>query len=136
MEVSNVILGIAGAKDRFKIRYLGINWRLSIKPVSAKNLIRISGELSKIQDIDQTREMFPVLIENSKDLKYIARSISIATGTYFEQIVTRAILDLPLSDIQTLFNIVRKQTDMERFFLLLISIKGILRLMNPEKEGL
>ena len=134
-EVKNVILGIAGKRDRFTIKYLGINWRLSIKPLTAKMLIEISAEMSHIKQVDSSKEMFPNLMDGAKGLRHFAKIIAIATGTKYRRIVTRSILKLPLKDIQTLVNIVVKQSDMEVFFCILISLKGIQSLTKATPEA-
>jgi hypothetical protein len=78
--------------------------------------------------------MFPALTAGATDLNYIARVITISTGTWFKKIVTKAILELPLTDIETLFAIVKKQTDMERFFFIIVSAKGLPNLTKRQEE--
>lgn len=131
--ISNILIGAAGPEDRFTIRYGWFRFRLSIKPISARQMIRISGEWSKIKDIDKSKDMFPALMENITDIKLIAKVIAISTGTKFPGLITRAILNLPLKDIQKLFAIVRKQCDPEVFFYTIISAKGISR--SIAKQG-
>ncbi len=133
-EVSNVILGIAGRADRFTLKYGWFRFYLSIRPLTARQMILIGGELSHIRTIEKNREMFPALIEGIPDIKYIARSIAIATGTRHRKIVTRAILDLSLEDIETLYAIVQKQCDMERFFFIMASTKGMNLFRNKTLE--
>jgi|SRR5665647_989324 len=125
-EVKNVILGIAGEKDQFVIKYLGVNWKLSIKPLSAKQLIQIGGEICQLTDIeDESETVFQSLMKHADGLKLICRSISIATGTNHMRIVTNAIMDLQLEDIQTLFSLVIKQSSAERFFFIMGSAKSL-----------
>ena len=133
--VKNVILGIAGEKDQFTIKYFGVNWKLAIKPLTAKMLIEISAEMSHVQQVNDSKEMFPALMDGAPDLLHLARIISIATGTRYRKIVTRAILRLPLKDVQTLINIVVKQTDMTVFFYTIISLKGIQSLTKATPEA-
>lgn len=135
-EVRNVILGQAGERDKFTIKYLGINWKLSIKPLTAKMLIEISAEMSHVSQVDDSKEMFPTMMDGAPSLRHLAKIISIATGTRYRKIVTRTILRLPLKDIQTLIGIVVKQTDMTVFFYTIISLKGIQSLTKaiPEEQ--
>jgi len=133
-EVSNIILGIAGPADRFTIRYGWFRFRLSIKPLTVKQMIQISGEWSKIKDIDKSKDMFPGLMEGITDIKYISKVIAIATGTRFIKLIARAILKLPLKDVQALFAIVKKQCDAERFFFIIISAKGMIRTIAKQGE--
>jgi hypothetical protein len=107
-QVSNILLGIAGPQDRFTLKFGWFKFRLSIKPITARQLIDISGEIAQIKDINQEQEMFPALMDGISDIRYIAKTIAIATGTRYRSIVTRAVLKLPLKDIQTLFAIVKK----------------------------
>jgi hypothetical protein len=132
-EISRVILGIPGHSDRFTLRWGWLRFRLDIKPLTTRMLIKISGELSNVRQIDENREMFPLFIENAKDIQYFVNSIAIATGSPYQRIVRSAIRKLPLSDIQTLFAIVQKQCDMERFFFLCISARG-LNVIKTQKE--
>uniref|UniRef100_A0A6M3XTL0 Uncharacterized protein n=1 Tax=viral metagenome TaxID=1070528 RepID=A0A6M3XTL0_9ZZZZ len=132
-KVSNILLGIAGSEDRFTLKFGWFSFRLKIKPISARQLIAISGEVSQIKDIDKEQEMFPALMEGITDIRYIARVITIATGTRYKKIVTRAILKLPLKDIQTLFAIVQKQSDPSPFFFTILLAKGRMNLLKkPE----
>jgi hypothetical protein len=133
-EISNIILGQAGAQDRFTLKYGWFRFYLKIKPITAKQLISISGELGQIKAIDQNKELFPEMLERTSDLKYIANSIAIATGTKFRRIVARGILSLDLKDILTLFKIVKKQSDAEVFFYILISMKGMIRPVVKQEQ--
>ncbi len=133
-EVSNIILGIAGPQDHFTLKYGWFRFRLSIKPLTARQMIRISGEWSRIKDIDKNKDMFPALMEGVSDLKYISKVIAISTGTRFIKVITRAILNLPLKDIQRLFAIMKKQCDAEVFFYIIISAKGITRNITKQAE--
>jgi hypothetical protein len=133
-QVSNILLGIAGPQDRFTLKFGWFKFRLSIKPITARQLIDISGEIAQIKDINQEQEMFPALMDGISDIRYIAKTIAIATGTRYRSIVTRAVLKLPLKDIQTLFAIVKKQCDSERFFFITISAKGMIRTVTKQAE--
>ena len=117
-DTANVILGISGPSTGFVLKYGWFRFHLKIKPITARQLIEISGEVAKIKTIDENKEMFPALIEGSPDLVHISNAIAIATGTRWKKIVAHAILKLNLKDIQTLFNIVRKQSDPSPFFLI------------------
>ena len=133
-KASNIILGRTGPSDRFTLRFGWFKFRLGIKPLSAKQLIEISREVSKISSIDEKKDMFPALMEGVTDTRYIARIIAIATATRYRRIVTRAIMKLPLSDIQTLFKIVRKQSDPTPFFFITILAKGRMNLLEPKEQ--
>lgn len=133
-EISNVILGLPGPKDRFVLKYGWFRFRLSIKPITARQLIDISGEIGQVKEIDQDKEMFPELIIRADDLKHIANAIAIATGTKFRRIVARGVLRLDLKDILTLFKIVKKQSDPEVFFYTLILAKGMIRPIVKQEQ--
>lgn len=121
-KISNIILGIVGSEDRFTLSYGWVKFRLAIKPITARQLIEISAEVAQVRDVDKEKEMFPALMANITDVRHIARMIAIATGTRYKRIVTRAILKLPLKDIQTLAAIVQKQSDPSPFFLTCLQI--------------
>ncbi len=132
-KISNILLGVAGSEDRFTLRYGWLRFRLKIKPITAGQLIAISSEVAQIKDIDKEQEMFPALMTGSPDLIYISNIIAIATGTRWRRIVARAVLKLPLKDIQTLFAIVIKQSDPSPFFLTCLQI-GKLNILKKKGE--
>ena len=126
----NIILGLAGPSDGFTLKYGWLRFRLEIKPLTAKQLIEISKEVSKLGTIDENSDMFPALMEGANDLRLIARIIAIATGTRHKRIVTRAILRLPLKVIETLFKIVHKQSDPTPYFFFMVLAKGRMTLLK------
>lgn len=133
-ELSNVILGESGEADRFKLKIWGITFKMQIRLLTARQLIQIGGEVSKLREIeDPENTMFQVVMQNSGDLKAICKVITIATGTYFQSIIYRAIMRLPLVDIQTLFDIIIKQSDAERFFFI-ISAGRRLNILKKKQE--
>jgi len=131
--VSNILLRQHGSADCFRLKWGWISFRLKIKPITASQLIEISGEISQLNVIDKDKEMFPMLMENSSDLVHISNAIAIATGTRWKRIVAHAILKLDLKDIQTLFNIVHKQSDPTPFFLICLQA-GKLNLMKEREQ--
>jgi hypothetical protein len=131
--VKNVLLGIAEKADCFTIKYGWFKFRLKIRPLTAKQLILISAEVAKIKEVNKDQEMFPALMEGCTDLKYISKVIAIATGTRFIRLVSRAVLKLPLKDIQTLFLIVHKQSDPSPFFFI-IAKTGRLNILKMTEE--
>jgi len=133
-EVSNIILQQHGPGDCFTLKWGWFTFHLSIKPITARQLIGISGELSQLKDIDKEREMFPMLMDNSSDLVHISNAIAIATGAKWRRVIARAILKLDLKDIQTLFNLVHKQSDPSPFFFIIILAKGSMNLLEKKKE--
>ena len=130
-EVSNVILGIAGKADRFKLKFGWFTFHLRIKPLSAKQIIEISDQLSCLRDVsDGDGTMFQAEMKCASGLRHIAKAIAIATDTRCRFFVTRAILNLPLAHIETLKDIVKKQCDVHRFFFIWMDLKE----MNPIKK--
>ncbi len=132
-KVSNVILGIAGTEDRFTLKYGLFRFQLRIKPITARQLIAISGEVAQIKEVKEDQEMFPALMTGSPDLVHIANIIAIATGTKWRRIVARGILNLDLKDINTLFSIVHKQSDPSPFFFTIILAKGGMNLLKKQE---
>jgi len=137
-EAANVILGEAGEGDKFILRYGIFKFRLSVRPVTARDMIRISREVCHINaQIDMNEAMFPQLAEQAGGLKYVCNSIAIATGTKYVKLVSRAISRLSLGDIFKLWNIVVKQSDPSSFFFIMISAKGLnkmKKMTTPEPE--
>lgn len=132
-KISNILLGIADSEDRFTLKYSWFRFRLKIKPITARQLIAISSKVAQIKDINQEQEMFPALMVGSPDLIHISNIIAIATGTRWRRIIARAVLKLPLKDINTLFNIVIKQADPSPFFLTCLQI-GKLNILKKKEE--
>jgi hypothetical protein len=133
-QAANILLGRSGEADRFDLKWGFITFHLQIKPLTARQVIDISGELSSIGDYDSDMEMFPVLMQNSNDLTAISMAIAIATGTKHKRAVAKAIRNLPLEDIKRLFQIVYKQTDPTPFFFITVLAKGRMNLMEKRKE--
>jgi len=132
-KVSNILLGIAGSEDRFTLKYGLFRFRLKIKPITARQLIAISGEVAQIKEVKEDQEMFPALMSGSPDLIHIANIIAIATGSRWKRIVAHGILKLPLNDINTLFSIVHKQSDPSPFFFTIILAKGRMNLLKKQE---
>lgn len=132
-KVSNILLGVSGSEDRFTLKYGWFRFRLKIKPITARQLIAISSEVSQIKDIDEKQDVFYALMKGITDIRYIARIITIATGTRYKRIITRGILKLPLKDIQKLFSIVVKQSDPSPFFFTIISAKGRMNILKKQE---
>jgi len=136
-EAANLILGEAGEGDKFTLKYGLLKFRLSIRPLTARGVIRVSREVCRIDgEFDMEATMFPQMTTQAEGIRYVCRSIAIATGTRFVRIVTRAISDLPLKDIFTLWNIVVKQSDPSSFFFIIISAKGMnmMKKITPKQE--
>jgi hypothetical protein len=132
---ADIILGVSDPGDRFTIKWCGISFRLQIKLLTTEQLIKVSKEICKIHDIDdQDETMFQSLMQHVDDERHICKAIAISTGTPFVKIVSRAILKLPLRDIQTLFNIVKKQSDPNAFFFTISSAKK-LSLLKSKKDA-
>lgn len=134
-KASDIILGKAGPGDTFTLKYGIFSFHLEIKPLTARQVIEIAGELSKISEIDPKSDMFVGLLQGSSDLNHLARAISIATGTRMRRLVQRAILKLPLKDISILMTIIKKQSDPEVFFYSIILAKGMNRLLTPKEQS-
>jgi hypothetical protein len=133
-QAANILLGDTGPGDHFTIWWHGIRFRLQIKLISTKKLIKISRELCQINEAyHEDESFFKALMANASDARYVCKSIAIATGTPFVRIVTEAIQELPLKDVQTLFKIVQKQSDAEVFFYTMASAKK-LNLMKKTAE--
>jgi len=133
-EVADILLGQDAKGDRFRIKWHGITIRLSIKPISTRVLIKISKELSHVKDIDPSKDFLPEQMANAESLVYICRAIAHATQTRYPRIVTQAIYELPLKDIQALWKIVIKQCDPTSFFFIIVSTKGVNKIA-PKKAG-
>jgi hypothetical protein len=116
-QVSNILLGRSDPADSFRLKWGWFTFRLSIKPISTRQLIKISGEICQIRDFENEElSYFQALMEHAKDAEFISRAIAIATGTRFVRIVTRAISKLPNKDQNTLFKILIKNSEAEVFF--------------------
>ena len=132
-KASNIILGKADPGDCFAIKYGWFKFNLEIKPLTARQVIEVAGQLSHLKEVDTKADMFAGLLEGSSDLNYIAKAIAIATGTKYRGIVTRAVLRLPLKDIAVLMAIIKKQSDPEVFFYTIMLAKGFKNILTPKE---
>lgn len=125
-KLANVILNRYGVEDRFDLRILGIKFHFGIKPISGRNIIRISYEISCMSEItDETQMVFHALIEHSGNIKNICNSIAIATNSPFKTFVSYLISRLSLENIETLWNIVLKQSNPSFFLSTMVSAKSM-----------
>jgi hypothetical protein len=136
-EVAGVILGGKVAKaESFEVRWGILKLNLKIRLQTVAQVIEIAGEVGQIRDIDENdqRSMYPVFVERITDVKKVVNAIVIATGTRFRWLVRKMLLGLPLKDIDTLWAIVQRQSDIQRFFFIIISAKGQMNLLKPRTE--
>jgi len=132
IESANIILGEAGEAKEFRIKWGWLRFNLRIKPITTKQLILISRELSNVTELNPDQDAFPEILNNAESLFYISRAIAIATGTRHVKIVAEAIRDLPLIHLKTLFTTLIKQSDPESFFFIMISARGMNKLKKKE----
>jgi hypothetical protein len=131
---SNILLGRSDPADTFRLKWGWFTFRLSIKPISTRQLIKISGEICQIRDFeDENISYFQALMEHAKDAEYINRAIAISTGTPFVRIVTRAISKLPNKDQNILFKILIKNSEAEVFFYTMALAKKM-NILKKKKE--
>ena len=131
---ADIILGRSGSADSFRLKWGWFTFRLRIKPISTRQLIRISGEICQIRDFeDENMTYFQALMTHAKDAEFISRAIAIATGTRFVNIVARAVSKLPNKDQHTLFKVVIKNSDAEIFFYT-IALARKINLLKKKKE--
>jgi hypothetical protein len=134
VDAANIILGEAGDGEQFKLRWGWLRFRLSIKPVSTKTLIRISREVAEIPEIDPSGDAFQEMCRNAAYLKQISRAIAFAANTPFIRIVAEAIRGLPLKHLKTLWATVIQQSDPSSFFFIMISARGVNKLKKMEPD--
>lgn len=133
VEAADIILGLSGDGDKFRLKWHGLTFKLQIRALSTRTLIRVSREVAQIPELTPETGMFPAIEVNAKSLDRICRSIAITTGTRFVRLVAVAIKELPLKDVQTLWKIVLKQSDPTSFFFIMASARGMNKL-KTEKE--
>lgn len=132
--LSKVILGKCGEEDKFDLTFFGIKFKLGIKPLSGTRVVKVSEQVCKMSEIvDEQQTVFHAMMQHSKNIKYVARAIAIATGSWFTPIVARGIQDLALEDIETLWNITIRQSNAAFFLNIMTSAKN-LNLMKKKKE--
>ena len=132
---ADILLGAPGRGDGFTIRYGILKFHLTIRPLTARQVIEISREVCNIKSVSTDNGLFPEELEQAGSLEYICKSIAIATGTRWRNLVTKAISKLPLNEVATLWAIVIKQSDPKVFFSLLISTKGMNKITTPKAES-
>lgn len=132
--LAKVVLGKCGEEDKFDLTFLGIKFKLGIKPLSGTKVVKVSEQVCKMSEIvDEQQTVFHAMMQHSKNIKYVARAIAVATGSWFTAIVARGIQDLALEDIETLWNITIRQSNAAFFLNIMTSAKN-LNLMKKKKE--
>jgi hypothetical protein len=129
-QAADLILGNSKDGDKFSIRILGITVKLHIRPLTTRQIICISRHLAKIADIDPDKEMFPEMINRTCDLSHVCKAIAVATGSRIPFLSKIIESQADTSDLATLMQMIRKQSNAERFFFTMILAKG----MNQMKK--
>jgi hypothetical protein len=124
VDAARIILGEAGTGDQFTIRWGWLRLKLSIKPVTTRTLIQISGEVAHVPEIDPEADMLPEMLRAAPSLNHVCKAITYATKTRHKRIVYRAIKGLPLKDIAKLWQMIMNQSDPASFFFIMISTRG------------
>ena len=134
VDSGNLLLGLTGPGERFRVTWMGVRLHLQIRPVTVKGMIRISREIAHLGEIDESNTVFTTQMIHAGGLYYICRAIAIATGTRFVSLIARAMMGLELRHIQTLWSIVIKQSDPSSFFFIMVSAKGMNKLKTNQPE--
>lgn len=132
--LAKVILGKCGDEDKFDLTYMGIKFKLGIKPLSGTKVVKISEQVCKMSEIiDEQQTVFQAMMEHSENIKFVCNAIAIATGSWFTTIVAKGISRLSLEDIETLWNITIRQSNAAFFLNIMVSAKQM-NLMKKKAE--
>lgn len=124
--LANIILNEVSDADRFELRFMFIRLKLGISALSPRQIIRISKELGKLKDIeDSGQSVFHAMVENAENLKYICNTIAIATKFPFKPFLSYYLQKMPIEHIKTLITIVIKNSDADAFFFIMQSVKNL-----------
>ena len=133
-KLSQIILGKCGEEDRFDLTFLGIKFKLGIKPLSGTKVVKVSEQVCMMSEIkDEQQTVFQAMMEHSENIKFVCNAIAIATGSWFTTIVSKGISRLALEDIETLWNITIRQSNAAFFLNIMTSAKN-LNLMKKKAE--
>jgi len=131
---ARLILGKVTEQDCFTIKHWGMSFNLSIKPVSCKKIIRISGILSHVKEIkDEGQSGLVAMMDNSENLKYFCKVLAVSTGSFFTFFVYKLLMKLSTEEIKTLWSIYLKNSD-PTFFLTITASVGKMNLLKPKAE--
>ena len=120
------MLGKCGVEDKFDLTYLGVKFRLGIKPLSGTKIIKVSEQLCKLTDVsDEEQTTFQAMMQHAPNIRIFARCIAIATGNIFTSIITKAVQDLAMEDIATLWSILERQSSPAFFLNTMVSAKNL-----------
>lgn len=142
-ELGRIIIGKAGPAERFWIELFGIKIPFKIRPVSGQAEIEIATEQEKLTlvNISDETDMFIGMMENSRNIIVFSNMIAIAALSsgwkrfFFQRITARLIRKGTNEDMALLMQIVRKQSNAERFFFTMKLAKELSRLlMKKQKE--
>lgn len=132
-QAADLILGKETEGEKFSIKLLGFTLKFQIRPLTTRQFIEISKHLSKIVGIDQDKEMFPEMVKRSGDLKHICKAVAIATGSEMPFLSRIIESQADIEDLYSLMNIIRKQSNPERFFFILMLSRGMNQLQKREE---
>ena len=131
VEAANIVLGKKGSGDRFSLKIFGFSLRFEISYLSTKQIIKLSRIQSRIDtDFDTDKEMFVEMLEKAGNLTLVCKGIAIATRRripFLYKIIQR---ESTLDDLYTLWQVVIKNSDSERFFFIMASARGMNQMMR------
>ena len=132
-QAADLILGSGKDGDKFRLIVLGITLKLKISPLTTHQFIEISKHLSRVSLVDQEVYMFPEMVQRSGELKHICKSIAIATGSRIPFLHKIIEYKADIEDLYTLMQIVRRQSNPERFFFTMTLARGMNQLKKTQK---
>lgn len=134
-EAAKLVLGTKDESDKFWIEFLGFKIPLSIPLQTAKQVVKTSYYGSLMSEIDEQGELFPELIKNSKNINLQCKAIAVATRSKIPFLWRIIRAKATLSEINTMYKMVRVKSDPEAFFFTMGLVKGMnkFRKKDPEK---
>ncbi len=139
---ANLVLGIAGDGDKFSIKTGLFEFRFQLRPLWTFHVVKISREISKMQEIDPSADAFAEMFKRSGNYKNVCNSIAIAALFkewkifLFKRIVSRLIMKSEPVQVQQLWDMVKDKTDPKRFFFIMVSAKGFNKFQTKKsREG-
>lgn len=126
---------ILGSKkgDRFSFTFWGVNIKLQIPIQETWQVVKCGQIEARMEDVDMDGQMYPELMRVHKNLNLICKYVAVGTGSkipFLWWIIKRSLTG---EDLQKLTKLIQINTDPERFFFIMASLRGMNRLRSKSE---
>lgn len=126
-ESAKLVLGKAKEGYKFWVKWWFFKLRFQIRPLRTSHMPMIGDEISQMEDLNLKEDAIVEMFLKSKNYRNICNCIAIAALYYptriffFKRFISHIISQSEPEDVQKLFELVRNQSDYNRFFFIMAS---------------